>query len=63
MAKPLRCYLGFHRWQVLQVRDGEGSYKECRDCRKFKDIRGSGGILAGGDVGGDMGTGGSGGDG
>jgi hypothetical protein len=38
MAKPLRCYLGFHRWQVLQAKDGNGLYKECRDCRKFKDI-------------------------
>ena len=38
MAKRLRCYLGFHRWQVLRVKDGEGHYKECRDCRKFKDM-------------------------
>jgi hypothetical protein len=38
MAKRLRCYLGLHRWQRLRVKDGEGHYMECRDCRKFKDI-------------------------
>jgi len=38
MAKRLRCYLGFHRWQVLRVKNGDGHYKECRDCRKFKDM-------------------------
>ena len=37
MAKRLRCYLGFHRWQLLQA-EGGGIYKKCRDCRKFKDI-------------------------
>lgn len=37
MAKKLRCYLGFHRWQQLQA-EGGGSYKKCRDCDKFSDI-------------------------
>jgi hypothetical protein len=55
MAKPLRCYLGFHRWQSLKAEGGEGWYKECRDCRKFKDIRGQPGGIVGG--GGDMGSG------
>lgn len=41
MAKTLRCYLGFHRWQRLRAEGGEGWYKQCRDCRKFKDIRGT----------------------
>ena len=37
MAKRLRCYLGFHRWQRLQA-EGGGLYKKCRDCGKFSDI-------------------------
>ncbi len=38
MAKTLRCYLGFHRWQVLRAAGEDGSYKKCRDCGKFRDI-------------------------
>jgi hypothetical protein len=37
MAKKLRCYLGFHRWQQLQA-EGGGSYKKCRDCGRFSDL-------------------------
>jgi hypothetical protein len=37
MAKSLRCFLGFHRWKVLRA-EGGGSYKQCRDCGKFRDI-------------------------
>lgn len=38
MAKSLRCFLGFHRWQVLQAEGGDGSYKQCRDCGKFRNL-------------------------
>ncbi|MGH3072231.1 MAG: hypothetical protein ACRDNB_08185 [Gaiellaceae bacterium] len=38
MAKALRCLLGLHRWQVLRVEGGPGSYKQCRDCGRFRDI-------------------------
>lgn len=37
MAKRLRCYLRFHRWQRLKA-EGGGEYKKCRDCGKFRDI-------------------------
>ena len=37
MAKRLRCYFGFHRWQRLQA-EGGGLYKKCQDCGKFSDI-------------------------
>jgi hypothetical protein len=56
MAKKLRCYLTFHRWQRLQA-EGGGAYMRCRDCGKFKDIPdhaivGGGGIDGGGFSGG-----------
>jgi hypothetical protein len=35
MAKALRCYFGFHRWQFVHVPDGD-NYKKCRDCGKEK---------------------------
>jgi len=35
MAKRLRCYVGFHRWQLIHVDDG-GFYRRCRDCRKVR---------------------------
>ena len=38
MAKRLRCYLGFHRWQRLKGEGDSGWYEECRDCGKFGDI-------------------------
>jgi hypothetical protein len=37
MAKNVRCYLGFHCWQTLQA-EGGGTYKQCQDCEKFKNI-------------------------
>ena len=37
MAKPLRCYLGRHRWRAMKNDAGE-PYMECRDCKKFRDV-------------------------
>jgi hypothetical protein len=33
MAKKLRCYLGWHRWQKTRGDDG-AMYYDCRDCGK-----------------------------
>jgi uncharacterized OB-fold protein len=33
MAKRLRCYLGYHRWQRVRAEDGS-FYRKCRDCGK-----------------------------
>ena len=41
MAKRLRCYFGLHRWQRLKSEGGEGWYKQCRDCGKYRDLRGT----------------------
>jgi hypothetical protein len=38
MAKRLRCYLGFHRWQRVKGEGDAGWYQLCRDCGKFGDI-------------------------
>jgi hypothetical protein len=37
MAKPLRCYLGRHRWRGMKNDAGE-LYMECRECKKFRDV-------------------------
>jgi hypothetical protein len=37
MSKPLRCYLGRHRWRAMKNDSGE-QYMECRDCGKFRDV-------------------------
>jgi hypothetical protein len=33
MAKKLRCYIGWHRWQKTRGDDGAMHY-ECRNCGK-----------------------------
>jgi hypothetical protein len=33
MAKKMRCYLGWHRWQKTRGDDG-AMYYDCRDCGK-----------------------------
>ena len=36
MAKKLRCYLRWHRWQKKRDDDGV-TYYECRDCQKLRE--------------------------
>ena len=35
MPKKLRCYLGFHRWHTVHVKDGN-RYAQCSECGKVR---------------------------
>jgi hypothetical protein len=38
MKKPLRCRIGWHRWNKRYSSDGTSAYLQCQRCPKISDF-------------------------